>query len=527
MIQDTRKIQAITLTGGLDMETPGLSVEPGRMLSCKNYDIDSLGGYSRIEGYERFDGQPEPTDAEDAVEMGQRRGLILPLPGGGPVRGLTVYKGIVYGFRDTEDGTECRMYKSSSTGWELITTPVLLPGGRYDIKAYNFKATGTSEIIYGADGVNPAFVFDGTTLTQITIPGESGAPSFACAHNMVMFLGMADGTVYYGAVGEPTNFDPLDDAGVFGGGDFLTGLVPTVGGALCVQMRNRIALLYGSNPTDWSKRDLRNHDDQVGATAFSTCTFNDLYYLDDRGITSLTASQNFGNFQSATFSRGVNPMLRVRRGRFVCSHVSRRKNQMRWYFNPIADLAGSEILTATFVNGQMAGFTRQVLNHRMACCASGELLSGEEIIVVGAIDGMVYRMDKGTSFDGDNIESYFRTAFGHANQPRRKKSYKGAIFNVQAGNEVPISIKPLFDYNDPQIAAHRLDELNIVGGGSNWDEGNWNQFVWSAQVLSEGRADIQGIARNIALLVYSNTATAKPHTFFDVQITYSLRGLTQ
>lgn len=526
-IQDTRRIQLVNLAGGLDMETPGLSVEPGRMLSCKNYEIDTLGGYSRIEGYERYDGQPAPSDAETEVGMIDRRAAILAVPGSGPIRGLRVFKYEAYAFRDSEDGTQCYMYKATPTGWTVVTTPTLLPGGSYDIKAYNFKATGTSELIYGSDGVNPAFVFDGTDFTQITIDGESRAPSYCAAHNMVLFLGIDDGTVYYSAVGEPTNFDPLADAGVFGGGDFLTGLVPTIGGALCVQMRNKIAMLYGSNPTDWEKRDLRNHDDQIGAIPFSTCTYSDLYYLDDRGITSLTASQNFGNFQSATFSRGVNPFLRIRRGGFACSHVSKRKNQMRWYFNPTAALTGSEVLTATFVNGQMAGFTRQVLNIRAACCTSGELDSNEEIILVGGEDGFVYRMDKGTSFDGLAIESYFRTAFGNAGQPQRKKSYKGGIFNVQAGNNTTIKIKPLFNYNDPTISAHRLRELGIVGGGSNWDEGNWGEFLWSAQVLSEGRADIQGIARNIALLVYSNSATAKPHTFFDVQLIYSLRGLTQ
>lgn len=527
MIKETRRVDAITFAGGLDMETPGLSVEPGRMLSCKNYEIDALGGYSRIEGYERLDGHPSPAEATEESTEDARRGEINAVPGSGPVRGVAVFKGNSYAFRDSEDGSAAFMYQATPTGWQVVTTPALLPGGKYDLKTYNFKATGTSEVLIGSDGVNPAFIFDGTTFTQITIPGESRAPSYCCPHNMTLFLGFSDGTIYYSVVGTPTSFDPLLDAGEMGAGDFLTGLVPAIGGALCIQMKNKIAMLYGATPADWEKRDLRNHDDKIGATPFSTLTFNDLYYLDDRGLTTLSSSQNFGNFQSATFSRGINPALRNLRGRFVCAHISRRKNQMRWYFAPKTALAGSEILTATFVNGQMAGFTRQVMSFRAACCASGELSDGEEIILVGSDTGMVYRMDKGNSFDGDYIEAYFRTAFGHSGNPRIKKSYKNAIFNVQAGSETSISVKPLFDYSDPLIAAHRLDELSISGGGASWDEGNWGEFRWSSQVLSEGRADFQGIARNIAVLVYSKSKTAKPHTFFDVQLTYSPRGLTQ
>lgn len=51
------------LTGGLDLVTPPLSMKPGRLILCKNYEQSLLGGYTRIEGFERVDGRPLPSEA--------------------------------------------------------------------------------------------------------------------------------------------------------------------------------------------------------------------------------------------------------------------------------------------------------------------------------------------------------------------------------------------------------------------------------------------------------------------------------
>lgn len=48
------------LGGGLDVVTPALSVPPGRMIACVNFEPHYNDGYRRILGYERFDGRPRP-----------------------------------------------------------------------------------------------------------------------------------------------------------------------------------------------------------------------------------------------------------------------------------------------------------------------------------------------------------------------------------------------------------------------------------------------------------------------------------
>lgn len=51
------------LTGGLDLVTSPLKVEPGKLLSSSNYEQGILGGYTRIQGFERIDGRPIASEA--------------------------------------------------------------------------------------------------------------------------------------------------------------------------------------------------------------------------------------------------------------------------------------------------------------------------------------------------------------------------------------------------------------------------------------------------------------------------------
>jgi hypothetical protein len=55
----------VKLVGGWDQLTPTLSLGPGSLRDVTNFEVSALpgGGYSRIAGYERFDGRARPSDA--------------------------------------------------------------------------------------------------------------------------------------------------------------------------------------------------------------------------------------------------------------------------------------------------------------------------------------------------------------------------------------------------------------------------------------------------------------------------------
>lgn len=64
--------QTLPLRGGLDIVTPAMMVKPGYAIAAINYEVEAR-GYRRCEGYERFDGQPKPSDST-YVLLGLRQG---------------------------------------------------------------------------------------------------------------------------------------------------------------------------------------------------------------------------------------------------------------------------------------------------------------------------------------------------------------------------------------------------------------------------------------------------------------------
>ncbi|MCL7941218.1 hypothetical protein M8009_13070 [Halomonas sp. ATCH28] len=63
------------LRGGLDLVTPLGQVDPGRASDMRNFEVSVTGAYRRIDGYERFDGQPAP-HLGNPVDYVERRDLI-------------------------------------------------------------------------------------------------------------------------------------------------------------------------------------------------------------------------------------------------------------------------------------------------------------------------------------------------------------------------------------------------------------------------------------------------------------------
>lgn len=60
----------IRLAGGLDQVTPTLSLKPGVVRRAANFECSITGGYTRIAGYERFDGHADPSDAQYFILSG-------------------------------------------------------------------------------------------------------------------------------------------------------------------------------------------------------------------------------------------------------------------------------------------------------------------------------------------------------------------------------------------------------------------------------------------------------------------------
>lgn len=75
----TVETQFYALGGGLDLVTPAINVPAGSCIGVENYE-SSPRGYQRIDGLERFDGQPKPS-AQSYWLLNVDAGLLEPALG--------------------------------------------------------------------------------------------------------------------------------------------------------------------------------------------------------------------------------------------------------------------------------------------------------------------------------------------------------------------------------------------------------------------------------------------------------------
>lgn len=429
------------------------------------------------------------------------RADITAVPGSGKILGVVRYNDVVYALRNNAGGTAAVLYKSTTGGWSLVATPALLPDGRYEFVLYNF---GSGVKVYGCDGVNKAFSFDGTTLTQITTGMAADAPGHITAHTNRLFLAFGN-SLQFSAAGDPTSWTPVLGAGELNIGQTLTNLKPqpgyTGGAALAVYSRDGTYILYGTSSADFKLVTL---DPDAGAFAYTAQHMGQSYVMDDRGITTLETTQNYGNFAAAAVSAQIRPFIVENKANIVASGLSRDKNQYRLFFT------GGRALYYTLG----LGFMPVLYPVTLACYYSGEDSDGNEVAYAGDTNGYVYQMDTGNSFDGEDLESYITLVFNHLKSPRVVKRYRKAVVEVGGTGYAVFYMSAEVGYGGSEYGAVAPVQLSATLSSGNWDVGVWDVAVWDGRVLQPVEFALTGAAENISLKIAQISDYQAPLTFY-------------
>lgn len=669
------------LKGGLDIVSPAISIDPGKVLDSQNYEPTPIGGYRRIDGYERFDGRTSPSSASywlltatisgtltvgntitgntsaatgkilaisgstlvlgrvtgtfvvaEALKVGgitqatstsaavqsgstspsndaaykllaanDLRADILTVPGSGQIRGVKVYKDVVYAFRDNAGGTAGDMYKSTSGGWVQVTfgkeiqftgavgevfvgntitggtsgatatvvKPMLrtgtwtvsgagtlilsgvsgtfqngealqvggitkvtssslqtnitrAPGGSLEFVNANFSGSTDTLKMYGADGVNTAFEFDGTNYIPIRTGMTTDTPSHIAFHRNYLILSFL-GSLQISSIADPYMWSIVTGAAEIGMGDEITAILPQTGdsqgASMSVFTKNRTSILYGTSTANFA---LINSVTGLGYRAKTVQPVgSNTYGLTARGIHSLVTTLNYGDFDFLSLSFLIQPLLDRKFGTETASNTLRAKNQYRIYFSDGTALVCG--LTGEQMNGIM------VLNYGrvVRCIDTSNMTDGTEVTYFGSDDGYIYHDIVGTSFDGDEIEAWIRPVFNNIGSPRIRKTYRRAIFEVSSEGLSRVNVTYDIGYATPETnsAAVQLDQ-NLVGAGGYWDQSIvWDEFVWDSPVVQEASLSIDGCEKNISFLFYSNSAEDSPHIISGVSLLYTPRRL--
>lgn len=402
----------------------------------------------------------------------------------------------------------------SATASGAQTATTLATGGKYRFINANFYATAPRGCMYGVDGQNKAFEFDGTCFRQISTGMVDDTPDFIAAHKGRLFLGFTEGSVQYSGLSDPAStFSALEGAGEFGIGNWLTNIAPVKSEVLAVYGERVIYLLYGSGPSDFQ---LQQYSFNTGAYPDTLQSINDQFFLDVEGIRMLSATDAYGDFASTTVSNKIVPLLDTYKGFLIGSLVVREKNQYRLYFTD-----NTETVSITLgLGGREPNYLPQRFPVLFTTFANGTV-GGEEWILAGASNGYVYKLDSGNSFDGDAINSMIRLSWVHEKSPGIRKRFREVRFETSSIETRSMTFGYEMNYADSHYPVPSSDTLQFKPVGGIWGQGAWGDMAWGG--FPRTRFKLTGSGTNIALILSGSRTTEAPVEINAIRLRYEPR----
>jgi len=405
-----------------------------------------------------------------------------------------------------------------ATASSLLTSISITNGGRYETVQYNFAGSTDTIRLYGCDGVNKSFEFDGDVYIPINTGMTTDTPLHITAHKKMLQLTFR-ASLQSSSIGFPFEWSAVTGASEISMGEDISGMLTQPGDVLAIATRNSTMQLQGSSVASFVLASLAP---EVGALPYSMQNLGVAYWLDDRGVIQITRTQAYGNFDNATVSRKVQTLIDAMRIVLVASAVYKSSNQIRFYGS---DGTGIVMSVVDGRYGPEHHFTTFKYPVNVSCTVSGEDANGKDVIFFGATNGKVYQADKGSSFDGAEIEAFVRLAFNHSKSPTTIKRYRKAALEMSAVGYSVVRMHPDFSYGDPDIAQHLLTSTAVQGSGGTWNVDNWEAFYWDSKLVSSPEIYIDGSGLNISMLFYSNSDIDLGHTLSGLTTHFTLRRL--
>lgn len=440
---------------------------------------------------------------------------------GGDARGYLVITGVAGGNYSAGVATSSPGSGSATLiGAETATS--LPPGGRYDCFNHNFFGSLKSVLMYGANGVGPAFQWDGTYFVPIRT-GLSDAlekPGHIAEYSNHLFLGYINGALLFSGTGLPLTYSTTNGAGEMTFGSPVTGLLASAASALMVYGRNRVSYNTGSDAADFVLVPLA---DDAGAVEWTVQQVGSSIHMDDAGVRKISTTQAFGGMRIGTVTEAIAPLIERKRRDGVTAVASIRYRKKDQYLLFFSDMTGLFVYFGR-KNPEVMPFE---LPFQVSCAHAGVVtgLGDDEQLFVGTEDGWVMQLDVGTSFDGEEVEAYIRLPFNPVGSPTLNKRWHKATLELDATVQATISLVAEYGYGDSAQPPGIEEAFEVEGGGGFWNEANWNEFYWNSAAQGIAEAYLEGLGRNVSMAIVSNATHEDPHTLSALHLNFSMRGL--
>jgi len=403
--------------------------------------------------------------------------------------------------------------------------------------AHSHNISEDGGLLYGVDGFNKAFEFDDTKqqLVQINSGYDNDAPHHIESQGNRLCLGFRAGELAISSTLSPHDFDAVRGAGSTGVQSLLTGLLAGPDGVLFIFCKEKTYLFKGiEGPL--AEAELKKHSKDIGCFPYTEQSMGSrtLFY-DNWGITSLRASDTFGDVISNSLSNKIQPILAGNQP--ITSSISRQKAQYKLYFRNFIDNYSSVILNSTeMMRGEVPAisFSHSVYPFAISCADLHEykgeedwsFTSQEELHLVGVKELInevekyyVYQLDIGNSFNGEKYLSYMTLPFNFLGGPHQVKKFRKMILNVNTPDYITLNYSVDFSYGNlgtpKETGSDTLDPSR-----DRWSNANWSSLYWGGGASQYAKAYINGAGENLSVTITSESATEFPHSLLDISFVY-------
>lgn len=394
----------------------------------------------------------------------------------------------------------------------------LLAGGRVFTDRFNFTASLDTLRLYGCDGVNPEFEFDGAVYVPLTIATGSVRATTVRCHKNHVFFGFR-GSLQHSGIAAPYQFTVVTGASEIGTGDTITGLITVAGSedraALLVLCEDSSYVLFGNDSSEWQFTPLSR---EAGCRAYSSEDVGGAALVYDApGVRLVKPTDAFGNFNWEIATRLIDPLAQNRTP--VASVFTKAFSRYRVFFDDGTAISGTPAKSGWDWTTIDYGIT-------VSCTYSTEIDDATRTFL-GDDDGFVYETDVGRSFDGEEILAVLRLHGLHQRSPVVEKTYRWGL--IESIGQSPFTLLLAAEFDDGHVDKAPSDDFgaDMYGAGASWDASDWDACFWDTRRLDRRRVSCNGSGYSISPIIVSRASDELPHQIKTFTVVYTSRRIAR
>lgn len=403
--------------------------------------------------------------------------------------------------------------------------------GRFDL----FADLQRKDVVFFASGVGfPSYIKNDTIVPILSpyLPDNEGTGTYATSvieFKNRLWLGYPDGSLVFSNVGNPADFDPTTFSGVIYLGDEIVDLKISVGNTLVVFCKNSIQVISALSTSSTTTQTVSDYlFSNTTLTSTSGCVnntpatiFDDLFYIDPRGLTSVSATDKYGDFETKSYSKYIQRTLLTNYDYIVGSYVDEEANQYRLFFSSGLGIIFTFGLSSSKYTSTSSKIVKGITTFRYLTQVS---CVGNKIF--GSTDGFVYKIDSGTSFNGSEIETELSTSYFNYGAPTLFKRFKEVYFEGFIPYKLDFKIRADFEYRFTEYIQSTVDDELIIAGGESeaYGVGSYDTMRYGSSENQTAVYYVSSFGTNMSLSLRTSSKYSSPHTLSSMIVQYSING---